>query len=198
MKAKQWLSLTLALTLSVAVVTAEAADKKKGGLVGNSYASQMEQISDTSIRITTRKKVSGTMDEINTPGTTTYKAFQQIQSATMVRAALEAKNLGFAAVKAGGVRDLTKTISKRVSKGLDGAGTTTSLDSSGNKTSTNTCPGGICESDFTFAQGHYGSDVELAIEVTFDMFKEMPADPTGYTDVNQVLVQAGLADVVTK
>ena len=40
----------------------QAADKKdKGGLLGNSYGSQMEQLKDNIIRITTRQKVTGTL-----------------------------------------------------------------------------------------------------------------------------------------
>ena len=36
--------------------------------------------------------------------------------------------------------------------------------------SLSSCPGGICEKDFTFAKGSYATDVELGIEVTFDLF----------------------------
>lgn len=168
----KWSCVLLTAVLLMTGVVADAADKKKsGGLIGNSYGSQMDQITDTSIRITSRKKVQGTLDEVNTPGTSTYKAFIGVSDAAVVRAALEARNLGFKALKAAGTRNLSQTTERR---------------------SASSCPGGICESDFTFAKGSYSTDVELAIEVTFDMFKEMPAETTGYIDVEQILKQFGL------
>lgn len=151
---------------------AEAADKKSsGGLLGNTYNSQFQQITDTSIRITSRKKVAGTLDEINTPGTSTYKAFSAINDASVVRAAVEARNLGFKALKVSGTRNVSQTTERR---------------------SASSCPGGVCENSFTFAKGNYSTDVELGIEVTFDLLKDVPADATGYIDVEKVLKQVGL------
>lgn len=165
-------AVLMSAVLLASVTVVDAADKKKsGGLIGNSYGSQMDQISDTSIRITSRKKVAGDLQEINTPGTSIYKAFIGVSDAAVVRAAVEARNLGFKALKPSGTRNLSQTTERR---------------------SASSCPGGICESDFTFAKGTYSTDVELAIEVTFDMYKEVPADPTGYVDVEQVLKQVGL------
>lgn len=181
-------AVVMAAVMVVAMGNAEAAKKKKGGLLGNSYASQFEEVTDTSVRVTSRKKVKGSLDEINTPGTTVNKAFTAITDATVVRASVEANNLGFKYIKASGTRDLSKTATKRFSSGQDGRGTTT--DSDGN--SSNTCPGGICESEFTFAQGHYTTEVELAIEVTFDMYKDLPTDSANYIDVAKVMAQYGL------
>lgn len=148
-----------------------AASKNKGGLLGNSYSSQLEQVNDTSFRIISRKKVRGTLDEINVPGSTVNKAFAQVADATLVRAAVEARNLGFKVIRAGATRDLSKTLEKR---------------------SVSMCPGGICENAFVFAYGHYFTDVEMAIEVTFDLTNTRPADTPGYYDVGDLLAQYGL------
>lgn len=164
----------LTAILILAAGSVQAADKHdKGGLLGNSYGSQMEQLKDNIIRITSRQKVTGTLDEISTPGMPTYNSFARISDATVVRAALEAKNLGFTAVKVTATRNLSQTFDKRAS-------------------GPNSCPANFCESDFTFANGHYGTDVELAIEVTFELFKSMPADLTEYIDVEKLLRQYGI------
>lgn len=168
---KQNLIIAVLGILAVLAAPAHAADKKSGGLLGNSYSSQFQQISDTSIRITSRKKVAGTLDEINTPGTSTYKAFSAINDASVVRAAIEARNLGYKALKVSGTRDVSQTTEKR---------------------SASSCPGGVCENSYTFAKGAYTTDIELGIELTFDMFKEVPADANGYIDVDKVLKQVGL------
>lgn len=179
MKAKI-LGALMVVALSVAVITADAADKKKkGGLVGNSYASQMDQLDDTTLRITTRKKVTGDIEEVNKPGTTLYNALAAVQGGAGVRAALEAKNLGYGVMQLQGVRNLTKISEKRSASVDRGAG---------------------AENSYTFAPGHYTNDVEVAIEMTVKLVAgEMPATPPeGYIDVNQILIQAGLANVVTK
>ncbi|MGC3983141.1 MAG: hypothetical protein QM808_17950 [Steroidobacteraceae bacterium] len=168
----KWLCAFVSVLLLAVGVSADAADKKKsGGLIGNSYGSQMELISDSIMRVTTRKKVQGTLDEITTPGTSTYNAFNSVQNAAVVRAAVEARNLGFKALKVSGTRNLSSTSERR---------------------SASSCPGGICESDFTFAKGSYSTDVELAIELTFDLLKEVPAEGTGVVDVEAILKQFGL------
>lgn len=179
MKAKVW-GVLLAVVLSMTVNHADAADKKKkGGLVGNSYSSQMDQIDDTTLRITTRKKVTGDVEEVNKPGTTMYNALAAVQAGASVRAALEARNLGYNVFQLLGTRNLTKVIEKRSASVDRGAG---------------------AETSYTFAPGHYTNDIELAIEMTVKLISgDMPADaPQGYVDVNQILISAGLVDVVTK
>lgn len=171
------LSVLLVAVLSLAVIAADAADKqKKGGLIGNSYASQMDQIDDTTLRITTRKKVTGDIAEVNKPGTTMYNALTAVQMGASVRAAIEAKNLGFNVLQLQGVRNLTQTVEKR----------SASVDR-----------GGGAENSFTFAPGHYTNDVEVAIELTVKLVPgAMPATPPeGYIDVNQILIEAGLGDM---
>ena len=166
------LGWVLSAVVAVAMVPGHAADKaKKGGVVGNSYGSQFDQLGNDRIRITTRKKVQGTLDEINTPDTSTFKAFQSVTNAALLRAAIEAKALGYASMKVSGTRNLSQTTERR---------------------SASSCPGGICENDFTFAKGTYNTDVELGIEVTFDLQKDVPADPTGYIDVEKTLKQFGM------
>ena len=162
----------VALAMLLPAQAVYAKDKaKKGGVVGNSYGSQFEQVSDERMRITTRKKVQGTLEEINEPDTSTYKAFQAVTNAALLRAAVEAKGLGFAAMKVSGTRNLSQTSERR---------------------SLSSCPGGICEKDFTFAKGTYATDVELAIEVTFDLLKEVPADAAGVINVETTLKQFGM------
>ena len=172
-------SALLVMVLSIAVATtADAAKKKKGGLVGNSYASQMDQIDDTTLRITTRKKIAGDLDEVNTPGTTMYNALVGVQNGASARAAIEAKNLGYDVFQVLGSRNLTQTQEKR----------NASADITGN---------GDSESGFTFAPGHYTNDVELAIELTVKLVPgQMPDNaPQGYVDVNALLAQFGLGDM---
>lgn len=162
--------LLLALLAAMVLLPAHAADKGKKyvGVEKNSYGSEFTLLSDTSIRVTTRKKVQGTLDEINTPGTSTYTAFQNVVNAAVYRAALEGNALGFKALKVSGTRNLSETSERR---------------------SASSCPGGFCEKDFQMAPGTYFTDVELSIELTMDMYKELPEDPAGYIDVENVLKQ---------
>lgn len=175
-RARVW-SMLLAVIL-VAAITADAAEMKKGGLVGNSYASQVQQINDDTLRITTRKKVSGDLDEVNKPGTTMYNALVAVQNGASARAAIEAKNLGYDVLQVLGSRNLTEVQEKRnATADLFGDGTS--------------------ESAFSFAQGHYYNDVELAIEITVKLIPgKMPENPPqDYMDVNAVLAQFGLTDL---
>jgi len=167
---KRVLGFLLALVVTSVLLPAQAADKTKKytGVEKNSYGSEFTLLSDTSMRVTTRKKVQGTLEEINTVGTTTYKAFQNVVNAAVYRAALEGDALGFKALKVSGTRNLSQTSERR---------------------SASSCPGGICEKDFQMAPGTYVTDVELSIELTMDMVKELPADPAGYIDVENVLKQ---------
>lgn len=169
--------LLVAMMLTAAATAADAAEMKKGGLIGNSYASQVQQINDDTLRITTRKKVSGDLDEVNKPGTTMYDALVAVQNGAGARAAIEAKNLGYDVLQVLGSRNLTEVQEKR--------------------NATADLGGGLSESAFTFAQGHYYNDVELAIELTVKLIPgKMPENPPqDYMDVNAVLVQFGLTDL---
>jgi hypothetical protein len=171
------LGMLLVPAVLVAAITADAAEMKKGGLVGNTYASEVRQIDDTTLRITTRKKVSGDLDEVNEPGTTMYNALVAVQNGAGARAAIEAKNLGYDVLQVLGSRDLTQVQEKR--------------------NATADLGGGTSESAFTFAQGHYSNDVELAIEITVKLIPgKMPENPPkDYMDVNAVLAQLGLTDL---
>jgi hypothetical protein len=157
----------------VATGTASAVEMKKGGLLGNSWASEVRQIDDTTLRITTRKKVSGDLDEVNKPGTTMNKALAGVKNGTSARAAVEAKNLGYDVIQVLGSRDLTQVQEKR------------------------NASGGLGESGFTFAPGHYSNEVELAIEVTVKLIPGMMPEnpPEDYADVNAILMQFGLMDL---
>lgn len=167
----------LVAAMLVAALTGCAAKMNKGGLVGNSYNSQMRQIDDTTLRITTRKKVPGDLDEVNKPGTTAYKALIGVQNGATARAAMEAKNLGYDVFQVLGSRDLTEVLENRNASADLGDG--------------------LSESSFTFAQGHYTNDVELAIELTVRLIPgKMPENPPqDYVDVNAVLAQFGLTDL---
>jgi hypothetical protein len=171
MEHKAWmLSALLAMAMSVSLAGCSTAKKKSDGLVGNSYAT---------LRITTRKKVSGDLNEVNKPGTSMYNALIAVQNGATARAAIEAKNLGYDVFQVLGSRNLTQVQEKRNASADLG--------------------GGLSESAFTFAQGHYTNDVELAIEVTVKLISgKMPANPPqDYVDVNEVLAQIGLADMFT-
>ena len=172
------LSMLLVAAMLVAATTADAAEMKKGGLVGNSYASQVQQIKDDTLRITTRKKVTGDLEEVNKPGTTMYNALVTVQNGASARAAMEAKNLGYDVLQVLSSRNLTQVQEKR----------NATADLFGD---------GSSESTYTFAQGHYYNDVELAIELTVKLIPgKMPENPPqDYMDVNKVLEQIGMTDL---
>ena len=127
---------------------------KKGGSIGNSYASQMVAINDKSLRITTRKRISGSMDEINKPGTSAYRALQTVADAASLRAAVEAKYLGYGAFRVLGFRNLTTSQQPRQN-----------------------ARAAMGEDRFTFAPGKYDENIELAIELTIELLPARPADP---------------------
>jgi hypothetical protein len=172
------LGISLVTALLVSVTTGVAVEMKKGGLLGNSYASEVRQTDDTKLRITTRKKVTGDLEEASKPGTTMYKALLGVTNGASARAAIEAKYLGYEVIQVLGSRNLTQVQEKRnASADLFGDGTS--------------------ESAFTFAPGHYHDEVELAIEVTVELIPgKMPENPPeDYVDVNAVLLQFGLMDL---
>lgn len=127
---------------------------KKGGSIGNSYASQMVAINDKSLRITTRKRISGSMEEINKPGTSAYKALQAVADAASLRAAVEAKYLGYGAFRVLGFRNLSTSQQPRQN-----------------------ARAAMGEDRFTFAPGKYDENIELAIELTIELLPARPADP---------------------
>ncbi|MGC3980871.1 MAG: hypothetical protein QM808_06420 [Steroidobacteraceae bacterium] len=167
------------LAFLLALPATHAASKKTGGLIGNSYASQFDRIDADTLRITTRKKVTGDINEVNKPGTTMYNALLAVQAGASVRAALEAKNLGYQVFQLQGVRNLTQSLEKRSASVDHGAGP---------------------ENSYTFAPGHYTTDIEIAIEMTVKLIAgPMPATPPeDYVNVDQMLIQAGLAELVVK
>lgn len=171
------LGVLLVAAMLTATTTGCAVKDKKSGLVGNTYESQMRQIDDTTLRITTRKKVTGDLEEVNKPGTTMYDALVAVQNGAVARAAIEAKNLGYDVMQVLGSRDLTEVQEKRNASADLGDG--------------------LSESSFTFAQGHYHDQVELAIEITVRLIQgQMPENPSAdYLDVNAVLAQFGLTDL---
>ena len=79
------LSILLVAAMLAAATTACTTDTKKGGLVPNSYASQVQKLNDTTLRITTRKMVSDDLEEINKPGTTMYNALVAVQNGASAR-----------------------------------------------------------------------------------------------------------------
>jgi hypothetical protein len=169
--------LLVTAMLAVATVACTTNTKKGGGLIGNSYASQIQKINDTTLRVTTRKTVSGDLEEVNKPGTTMYNALIAVQNGASARAAMEARNLGYDVLQVLGSRNLTEVKEKRNATADLGNGTS--------------------ESSFTFAQGHYYNDVELAIELTVKLIPgKMPENPPqDYMDVNAVLAQLGLSNL---
>jgi hypothetical protein len=145
---------------------------KRGGSVGNSYASQLNVINDMALRITTRKRVSGSMDEVTRPGSSTYRALQAVADAASLRAAIETKYLGYGAFRVRGFRNLTTSQQPRAN----------SLNATG-------------EAGYTFGPGNYNDSIELAIELTIELLPAMPAEPEGKDvyDVEPILQAAGIS-----
>lgn len=159
--------------LAGAVNTAWAAES--GGVVGNSYSSTMIQPTTDTMRITTRKRVRGDINEADKAGTSVNEALVAIQNAAEVRAAIEAKAMGYDVVEVISYRNKSQNIEKR---------------------SASRAPGGINEKDFTWGGGtpNYTDEVELIIEVDMKLIAgSMPQNPpASYIDVNEVLQAWGL------
>lgn len=173
MKGRIVLSLIVASGLVLPSLPLSAA--KQGGLMGNSYSSQMKKVGKDKLRITTRKKVRGDLEEASTPGTTVYDALAAIQQAAVLRAAVEAKNLGYDVVNVVSARNLSQALDKR---GSDRS------------------PGGVSESEFAWGgASHYTQEVELVIEITVALIEGgMPeSPPSSYIDVNETLKAFGAA-----
>jgi hypothetical protein len=80
---------------------------RTGGALGNNYSSAMVRIDDATMRVTTRKQLSGDPAAVNRPGTPQYNSLVAVQNAAAVRAAVEARALGYSALAVIGSRDLT-------------------------------------------------------------------------------------------
>ncbi|MFT3907046.1 MAG: hypothetical protein QM718_12125 [Steroidobacteraceae bacterium] len=173
---KKALVCLMGFGLILGASTAALAKKDDGGVVGNSYASQMVMVDDATMRVTTRKRITGDLSEVNTPGTTMAKALQSVIDAAALRAAVEAKAKGYNVVKVISSRNLSSTEEKRNASG-----------------------GATPETGFTFAPGHYTNDVQLAIEIVVKLVPgDMPADADqSLIDVNRLLAQQGLVTAPT-
>jgi hypothetical protein len=171
MKRKLFLALACCLAASAWAQTDTFGKPKKGGSLGNSYASQMIAVNDTTLRVTTRKRVSGSLEEINKPGSTVYKALQAVADAASLRSAVETKYLGYGAFRVVSFRNLTTSQQPRAN----------SMNASG-------------EAGYTFAPGKYDESIELAIELTIEMLPAKPADPAvkDVYEVDPILKGAGV------
>jgi hypothetical protein len=169
------LFLTIALLLAATGATAaeEFGKVKNGGILGNQYSSTLARVDDATMRITTRKKMNGDLEEVNKPGTTMYNSLMAVQQAAAVRAAVEAKALGYKVVEVLGSRDLTTQNEVRAAS-----------------------KGETPVTGFTFAPGVYHNDVELAIEVVIKCVPgEMPSENNGkYLDVIRILKQYNIEE----
>jgi hypothetical protein len=93
------------LLLATAVL---AYDKvRTGGVLGNNYSSTVVRIDDETMRVTTRKLLNGSLAEVNRPGTPQYNSLVAVQNAAAVRAAVEARALGYNVLAILASRDLT-------------------------------------------------------------------------------------------
>jgi hypothetical protein len=100
-------ALTLCGLLFVAAVAYGYEKVRTGGVLGNNYSSAMVRIDDATMRVTTRKQMNGNLSEVNRPGTPMYNSLVAVQNAAAVRAAVEARALGYNVLAILGSRDLT-------------------------------------------------------------------------------------------
>lgn len=142
---------------------------RNGGVLGDQYSSTLLRVDDATMRVTTRKQVTGDLAEVNKPGTPMYNSLLAVQQAAAVRAAVEARALGYRVLEVLGSKDLTRR----------------ETDREGGR-----APG----NSLGFAPGAYPGDVELAVEVTVrGVAGDMPAENSGkYLDVLQILRQYGI------
>ena len=165
------LIVMLVVTSMTACVTKP--DKNQGGVLGNSYASEMQPINQTSFQVTVRKNVTGDAAEINIPGTTVANAFEQVKAVSLLRAAMEARYLGFKYFSVSGTRSATNIKEKRSASRDTG--------------------GGAPEKAFVLAYPHYTTDVELVLELTIQLSNQVANNnPDDYVDVDQLLKAAGV------
>jgi hypothetical protein len=107
----RWKLLPAAMTLGgllLTVAVAHAYEKvRSGGVLGNNFSSTMLRVDDVTMRVTTRKQTHGNLAEVNRPGTLMYNSLVAVQNAAAVRAAVEARALGYDLLAVLGSRDLT-------------------------------------------------------------------------------------------
>lgn len=125
---------------------------KKGGVGGNSFASQMVPVNDTTLRVTTRNQFNGNVEEVTKPGTSANRALQAVADSATRRAATEARALGYPAFRVVSFRNLSQVREQRANS----------------RTATG-------EDNYSFAPGKYDQTVELAIELTVGLVAAPPA-----------------------
>jgi hypothetical protein len=107
----KWKLLPVVTTFGALLLTATVAfayeKVRTGGVLGNNYSSNMVRVDDATMRVTTRKQMSGNLAEVNRPGTPMYNSLIAVQNAAAVRAAVEARALGYNVLAVLGSRDLT-------------------------------------------------------------------------------------------
>jgi hypothetical protein len=99
--------LLLVGLLSIAAAASAYEKVRSGGTLGNNYSSTMLRVDDSTMRVTTRKQLDGNPAEINRPGTPLYNSLVAVQNAAAVRAAVEARALGYKVLAVLASRDLT-------------------------------------------------------------------------------------------
>jgi len=119
----------------------------------NSWGSEAKILDADTLRISTRKRIAGDLEEINRPGTSAYETFQRLQQVTLLRAAMECHHLGFDLFTITGSRDITTQRER------------------------NRVSGNAKESDFTMAPGQYQAEIDLGIQVTIDLLHGPMPDP---------------------
>lgn len=144
-----------------------------GGVLGNSYNSEIQPINSSSFQVTARKNVTGDVAEINIPGTTVANAFEQVKAVSLLRAAIEARHLGYKYFSVSGTRSATNVKEKRSASKDTG--------------------GGIPEKAFMLSYAHYTTDVELVLELTIQLTNQVSnSNLNDYVDVDQLLKAAGV------
>lgn len=162
------------VVLLILVISAAASAGDQETAMENTWGSEMRILEGDKIRISTRIRVAGDMDEINEPGTTIFKAFQNVQQAALLRAALESNLLGFDLFQITSTRNITKQRER------------------------NRVTGAAREGDFTMAPGQYSEEIDLGIQITAQLVKgpfpePMPGDMYNATEL---LIAFGLAKAV--
>ncbi len=171
---KCW-NLLCVVILSMTSITACVTHKQpnSGGVLGNSYNSEIQPINSSSFQVTARKNVTGDVAEINIPGTTVANAFEQVKAVSLLRAAIEARHLGYKYFSVSGTRSATNVKEKRSASKDTG--------------------GGIPEKAFMLSYAHYTTDVELVLELTIQLTNQVSdSNLNDYVDVDQLLKAAGV------
>lgn len=116
------------------------------------------------------------MEEINDPGTSVFKAFQRIQQASLLRAAMECNHLGFKRFNIISTRNITTQRER------------------------NRVSGNARETDFTMAPGQYSQEIDLGIQITAQLFNDSvpEASTSDIYDATKLLIAFGLAEPVSK